>query len=365
MAAAKKSSIFSQLVKHDKEVGLIETGIDSYDMYFGGYKPGDVVGISGEEACGKSTFMLQLATIFCNKGQRCFYFDAEAGLEHQLLENFGLNTFYSSDHTSAQFFMLPNSDIGGFMNPNWNQFDRLMTEIVFSDNGFDHVFLDSITQLGPYIEKDVYAGEMPPFIKSKQQSEFFLRNKSSFRVKGTTFWYINQLRNETTNSFIVTASESGGKSLRYNSDVMIRVVDRAKANMLTEKDITTIVDKNKVVDNGDPVGILSSIQARKSRKGPSFQKVPFPFLYGKGISNTLTLVETLKNKKGISGGNYITLPNFDPETGEDLKTDGGYAGLRAYVSSNTEKVRDYLKRNNLYYVNISDFESEDQEVFED
>lgn len=361
---AKKRSVLDTLVsKDDFSYEKRPTGIDSIDIIMsGGYTPGDVIELSGDFGTGKSTVFLQIAANLCQQGIKVAYLDVESAVEDDLLKNVGLWDFYGEDPEGALFYKIPTKDNKFPEIFNLQFVDDFILEYVVEKKIFTHVMWDSLTQTVPF-DPGLKEGEQPRvngvrmMSKAAQISNFFNYRKPNFRSTGATLWYINQYR--TTFDWRMNASNTptGGHATKYYPDIKLEIKSRKSDSL---KRVEKTVTGEKEVD----YGIFSRITTTKNKKGRTGIEVPFPFIYGQGVSNVLTLATLLQDADLVGKTrSYTKVINF--ETGEEISVSGGVKGYWAWVKENLSVIRKFLKENGYYSLTLDEIEGNQDEDSQD
>ena len=138
---------------------------------------------------------------------------------------------------------------------------------------------------------------------------------------GTSFVFINQLRENLSMAMLNGGNggknTTGGLSIKYFCDVRIKL------------DKYCFIQEN-IVGSDKPIntGAFLKVTAEKNRGAKGNIPYILPVIFGKGVSNILTIKEALKHKKilnsdgnvvnmleeGVSGWNVLTLGSEEDQT---------------------------------------------------
>lgn len=280
-------SIYSELSKYSpKDPIEVETGIFGLDIVLGHLRKGDIVELSAEPGVGKSTLMLQLCKNIVtglykptySDFPKVVYIDTEGGVDDNLLHAMGLLEYKGNQ---LQVLTVPT----------YLALEELLNKILSSNEKFEAVVIDSITDIVPDEVFEKKLGEIQIGLDAKYTDQFFKKFKPLFRKSGVTLFTINQLRNKSKKvgyTMVFEVDSAGGWSVQFSPDVRLRM---QKGSAITQNVGNTINGESEV-----KIGTESLIWAIKNRKNNPDIKVPIPILFGKGVSNVLFMKNILVKK---------------------------------------------------------------------
>ena len=83
----------------------IRTGIIPLDLVLNGYlETGSLIELSGESQTGKSTLLLHLSRVLCEKGKKVVYIDAEGSVKEDQIAGIGLLPYLSTSSKKDNLF---------------------------------------------------------------------------------------------------------------------------------------------------------------------------------------------------------------------------------------------------------------------
>ena len=307
----------------------INTGILAFDAITGGgfgTSGGSIIQIVSESGLGKSTIACQISMQMIYRGWKVLYIDTEGSISYELLSSTELINYIDSS-----FFLIRETT--------FKNIEKVLDSFI-STHEINLIVIDSIAAIMhdgfAELSSDKDSGEKNgPISITTNNSNYnsrqltLLLNKYSMicRKENISILYINQFRTRITNLFNYAEQKVGGaKSVKYASDIILKVSSTISRE---NKDFTTFINKDSVDAN---LGKDLEFEVIKSNNSRSGRKIPFRFIYGRGISLYWTEVYALF-KKGIlinNRGNYSYTP-YDEKNSrfltEQKVTYKGYEGL--------------------------------------
>lgn len=284
-----------------KKRTLYSTGVIPMDMVMGGgFIEGDFIEVASESGTGKSTALLDMSEYLMSQGMKVGYLDTEFSIKESedgkvsMLESTGVakRIEYPDDPTKTNFLVL---------NP--STYTELENALIFLlDNGFKVAIVDSITEIIPEGLLDRGVEQVTIGEKARVQTTFLEKYRSLCKKAGLTVFLVNQMKTKIGIGFgEKTEIVSGGsKSLKYLCDIWIRIKGAVK---LSKKEFTGHAGEQDAA-----YGCRSLIYTEKCRSERGYIPVPFPVIYGKGISNPYFYFEILKARKVLKyAGSWISL----------------------------------------------------------
>lgn len=305
---------------------LVETGIIALDIVLGGgFFKGDVVEFSSLSGAGKSTIMMAVVANLVARGIKCAYLDVEKGVKPSMLTNMGLAAVASSTVGDPFLFLSPST---------YNDLDEILKPVMATEAGYGLVVVDSITaiQIAKLAKMSVEEIENQKGIEARYQSCFMKKYKPMCRSTGVTMWMINQMRTDIDMKGGNTQEDSaGGLASKFYPDVRLRmqpgpVMKKLESTAMGEKDVI--------------YGNEAWLYTKKNRGERSEIKLPIPVIYGRGVSNVLTMQKILTERGMITGGGggFFTI-TF---TGDPVKCRGEEA-VTKWVRENSAAIKTYMK----------------------
>lgn len=340
MATKKKTTSSKEDSSLDEIFGKFQRNVDPkpYDtgnyilntVFGSGFPKNSFIELYSESGLGKTTISLSICRTLCAQGKKVIYIDAEGGIENPLrlseedrkgniLHSMGMDSYLEN----GQFILL-NSNVTQV-----NNIDVIVTKAIekYDKDGFPMesdfalVVIDSVAALTDSSEMEGKDG-----IEKQQTGNFsrmishLMKRLNVLKKFGTSFIFINQLR-ENLNLAMLTGGNAknttGGNSIKYFCDVRIK--------------LTKFRDIEENIVNGDkPIktGAFLNVTAEKNRGAKGNIPYILPVIFGKGVSNILTIKEALRNKtivnfegkvvrmldEGSSGWNVLTLGSEPEDT---------------------------------------------------
>lgn len=323
MAKKKKDkkdlSRFFALSKGEK----ISTGVLSLDIVLGegGVDKGDLIELSSDSGVGKSTVLLHVVADMLGRGYKCAYLDVERGVKEDILSNFGLEG-KESDQVGDPFLLLSPTTFA--------HAEEILDSILDTEEPYDMIVIDSFTGLLPTAKKDESVEDMQPAQFARTSSLFLQKYKPLLREYGAICWLISQLRYKLNFLGRTQTQSAGGEALKFYPDIRLRMRHGTyrKRKELTVKGIEDVI-----------YGDNAFIHAIKNRTERSHIDVDIPVIFGRGVSNNVTLRNILSNHDLIKvSGGYFKV-HWE---GEDLSFHGEKA-LIQWIKENYEILTNYAE----------------------
>lgn len=299
-------------------------GFLALDKLFGGFIPGRMYEIYGQESSGKSTTSLQIIEKLqmVNPDISILYIDAEQTVNFSFLQRF------------------PHLDISKIVLMQENLIEEIWKKIIkfTEEEAVDVIFVDSIGALETTEEtkKSLYENTMA--VVARKLSRGLKSLYTLLPKKNVSIFFINQERTAFKGQFAVQDT-MGGKALKFATSLRMEVKADKSKNAV------------KLNERGDISEVLTSFYSKKSKISEPYRTTysylnvdrnqPYAF---NSISD---VVETaLTEQVIIQKGSYYYIN--DPETGEEIKFQGR-AKLENHFSQNLDF---YLKTKLLCYSKI-------------
>ena len=289
----KKSTTFDELVKHyQRQVDSTpyDTGNYILNAVLGNGLPrGVFIELASDSGLGKSTIALHICKSLCMQGKKVIYIDLEGGMENplnivdedykkgNLLYCMGLEPFIKSGDFILLNAITAVDSVNEIITAAIEKKDKNGIPIE-SDYGL--VVIDSIAAImnsAGMINKTggIEAQQIGDHAKIVQH---LVKRLTALKAYGTSYLFINQLRTDIGTTY-AGSHTTGGKSVQYYSDIRLRLSRKEK------------------IMNGDYIlGAWVYVIAEKNRVAKGQLPYVLPILYGKGMSQILTVMEAMKKK---------------------------------------------------------------------
>lgn len=320
-----KLTAFMNTIK-SKPRKLHSTGVEPLNLVMGGgYIEGDFIEVSSESGTGKTTALLDMSGFLLSQGKKVFIADTEGAIketedkEVSLLDSTGVSQYITDDN----FFIAEPTT--------YTELEACLMYAV--ENHFDHVIVDSISKIIPdgLLDRgveDVTIGE-----KARIQTVFLEKYCSICKKAKVTVWFVNHMKTKIEIGFgAKTEVKSGGsKALKYLCDVWVRIANSRK---LTREE-QTFKGTEEIA-----YGVMSNIYTEKCRSERGGIYVPFPVIYGTGISNPIFYYQILKARGIVTlAGSWVTLDL--PFLDAPIKKQGEYLMYKE-IAKIQPQLREYL-----------------------
>lgn len=318
-----------------KDLPPFKTNILSLDLVLGDFYKGKVVEISSPSGCGKSTLMMQLCkNIVIGKTEphnpygKIAYIDVEGGVNNASLEKLGLTKY-----SGKQFQLISNVFT-------FEKLEEVLKILLSKDvEPYDAIIIDSITDLIPQEMYEKNIDQLQIGLEARYTTSLIKKFKPLIRLNGTTLWLVNQMRVKGKKfGFQMKFEEdsAGPNIIAFAPDVRLKL---SKGDAIKETANTA---------NGEvevKIGANAEIWSHKNRAENSEIKVLMPIIYGRGISDVLTMKNFLFKKEYLTIGgatHTLTLPNEEP-----IKFNG-QKKFNMYLKENVYAIRDKLESAGLW-----------------
>lgn len=261
---------------------LIPTGVLALDIVMGGgYLQGDTIEVYSPSGCGKSTMMLAFCRNQIKLGRKVLYCDVERGVKSSILIGTNLDKYVNNEfqHVSPV---------------TWEQLEEIL-DAFLKDNERELCVLDSITATMPGKLEGKSVQDIEIGLDARIQGAFFRKYKPMFIAKGKTLFFINQVRMKIDISYggKTEMDSAGGNACKFYSDVRVALTQGATMKRVEQ---TVLGEKDVIFGN------MAYISTKKNRFERPEIRIPIPIIFGRGVSNILTLTDILRAREVITGG---------------------------------------------------------------
>lgn len=284
--SANLKDIAKSLPNYLDEVEIIKSNIFALDHILkGGIELGTSIQFLAESGVGKSTLALQIAKNLCEDGKKVVYVDTEASITKELLETTGVKEFINDT-----FFYIKEStfdNVEKYLDMYLNT-DEISLVIVDSLAGLiNKCFTD--------LNKGVSITTNATLYGSRPLTLFMNKYKALASSKRFGLILINQYRNRVDTIKGTVLKEFGGKNVKYNSDVILKIAPIKSAGRNKDfKDMMASLTG----------GTALEFEVIKSNKTYPETTLPFYLFYGRGISDLANYLYALTKlefiKKNVS-----------------------------------------------------------------
>lgn len=273
-----KGSIRSLIDESVVKVPSISTGCYGLNNILGinGLPLGRIVEVYGDEQTGKTTLLYHTIKSAQKRNFLVAFIDAEHSCDPIYAKDIGIDL-------GNMIFSQPDS-----MEEVLDIVEGIMVE---KDIELPAVIcLDSIASLSPLVELEGDMGNMTIGLQARKMSQWLRRIKGIVRKTNTLLLCTNQTRTKVGVRWGNPEFTPGGKALKFYASIRIEF------------------KKIKTLKKGKVKLVGNRIRARvvKSRLSVPFKTTDFNIIWGKGIDNRLSILETALGKRVIdrSGNTY-------------------------------------------------------------
>ena len=262
-----KGSIMRLGERPHEEAGSISTNCLSLDAAIGvgGMPRGRIIEIYGPESSGKTTLALQVVASAQKAGGVAAYIDAEHAMDPDYAGKLGVNI---EDMLISQ--------------PDSGEQALEIAETLVRSGSIDVIVIDSVAALVPRAELDGEMGDSLPGLQARLMSQALRKLTAIVANSGTTFIFINQLREKIGVFFGSPETTTGGKALKFYASVRLDI-----------RRIGAIKEGDRVVGNRTRVKVV------KNKCAPPFRETEFDIMYGEGISREGDLIDLATNNSVV------------------------------------------------------------------
>lgn len=241
-----------------EDVKSISTGILSLDvsLRIGGIPMKKFTQIYGAEGVGKTTLALSIAKNAIEKGYNVLYVDAEQAVDP-----------YAAEHVIGPVIEEPGRFV--HLQPEVMEHALRLCEDAIRDKKqtFGLIILDSIASMTPIKVYEDSLEDSNPYILSRKMTTFCQRNAYAIRKYDVAFVGINQVRDDTSNSYIRQFMAPGGHMWKHMLALDIQLSKSAQ-----------------IKQGEDTIGINAKFLVKKSKISPPFRSFTFPIMFGDGYA---------------------------------------------------------------------------------
>lgn len=279
---------------NDREI--IKTNIFALDLLLnGGIELGNSIQLLAESGIGKSTIALQIAKSFCKQDKKVIYLDTESSVSNEIINSIGL-----SEYVNNSFFYIQEST--------FENVEKYLDTLI-STGEIKLVIIDSLAGLVnsgfTNLKNGISISTNSSVYTSRPLSLFMNKYKSLSSSRRFGLLFINQFRNRVDTMKGTILKEYGGKNVKYNSDIILRI------NAINS---TSSNKRFKELTNNLSIGNALEFEIIKSNKNKPNVTMPFYLNYGMGISNLVNYIYALiLNEEIIKDGSYYKI-TYDNKT---------------------------------------------------
>lgn len=317
----------------------IRTGIIPLDLVLNGYlETGSLIELSGESQTGKSTLLLHLSRVMCEKGKKVVYIDAEGSVKEDQIAGIGLLPYLSTSSKKDNLFTV-------IKDSGYRSVEQLI-DMLINIGGYTLFIIDSITALMGDEYLDVSeAGTDHNRISTENRVGYdalmasrFLKKLNGLKTThNCIFIFVNQTRVSMNAYGYSSYKPAGGQAVTFYPDVRLYMSLKDKLN-----------DKKQLAigETDVQIGANTTIKALKSRLGLSYIEYPMTIYFGKGVSilhSYFTLLPNI-NTKDDSGNDVPVLQKVTSVSyvlhlpSGDYKSTGGINGVLTLLKDHSDEI---------------------------
>lgn len=336
MAKVNSSEVINKYKNLSK--GYVSSGNILLDLLLTGGKGiplGKYIEFTSPTGLGKSTTLLHICSYFVNKmGKKIVYLDFEEGVTEDIMVKMNLMNAYEEDK-----FLL--------RNPITFAGTEEILEEALNDKEIQLVMIDSITAILPSKlkkeDRKKTIEEMEPGLHARIQTALLGTFKSDFKIKKKTCFWVTQRRMNINMRYPSLTREKSGAAMAFEFYMDIRVQISVSHKGKIKKKMQTMRGVEDV-----EIGLNAEFTCFKNRcGGAQGVSVILPIVYGRGVSNILTLGNVLVDSGLVKQSGSYFIVNFGKY--EDVKCQG-YVNYTKFLKDNYDALFQYIKDNDLVFL---------------
>lgn len=223
----------------------------------GGYPKGRIVEIFGPESSGKTTLTLHAIAQVQRQGGIAAFIDAEHAFDVNYARSIGVDV--------KQLLI---------SQPDYGEQALEIAQALTKSGAVDLIVIDSVAALVPKAEIEGEMGDSHMGLHARLMSQALRKLTAMSNKQGTTFIFINQLRQKIGVVFGNPETTTGGNALKFYSSVRL--------------DVRRV---GKVTAGEEVVGNRTRVKVVKNKCAPPFAEAEFDVRWGQGIDATSDLLD--------------------------------------------------------------------------